>query len=416
MKKLLAVFVVFALVAGSVFADVSMGGSFAYKAELARGDDTEDTTMSAGAVSAQLDLNFSGDNYGGRVRLYGNMMKGWWQDWNGNGAPFAFAWWKPMDQLRIQLGHNADGNFGAAQITGWGYNGSAQDFVAIDNDSGDFEGASAWRKARSAGFYGGFSNVGLLVSVLPVSGFDINLVIPLTNDDAGFDNSGHFDGSNYVKENIKKFHANVVYTIPDIGTARVSFQGLGGKDVDLMKYRSNGTAYASFYITAIQGIRVDFGVNYGLPYNNANDDRISPDSGIGFGLTYTADAFNVKFRAGTTFGGKRETGTKDVDKFLKNPTAIGVGILPSYNMGIMAIYFNMGLGWTIPNKENIEDPSHQEKIINDWFINPYIRIPAGGLAFWAGFKVGSDDRSNWAGAGVRDVIKWSIPIGLSVDF
>jgi hypothetical protein len=311
-----------------------------------------------------------------------------------------------MDQLRLQLGHNPDGNFGAAQITGWGYNSSAQDFVAIDNDSGDFDSASAWRKARSAGFYGGFSNVGLLVSILPVSGFDINIAIP-------FSNNSHEDGSDYVKENIKKFHANVMYTIPDIGTARVSFVGNGGKDETLNRYRSNGTAYASFYLTAIQGIRADFGVSYGLPYNLANDNRVSPDSGLGFGLTYTADAFNVKFRAGSTFGGKTETGRKDDDKYLKNATAIGVGILPSYNMGIMAIYFNMGLGWTIPNKSNIEDLD--AKIVNDWFINPYIRVPAGGLAFWAGFKVGSDDRTNWGGA-KTDVIKWSIPIGLSVGF
>jgi hypothetical protein len=54
------------------------------------------------------------------------------------------------------------------------------------------------------------------------------------------------------------------------------------------------------------------------------------------------------------------------------------------------------------------------KIANDLFINPYIRVPAGG-AFWTGFKAGSDDRGNWTVA-KTDVIKWSIPIGLSVSF
>jgi hypothetical protein len=310
----------------------------------------------------------------------------------------------------VQLGHNPDGNFGAAQITGWGYNGSAQDFVAIDNDSGDFSGDSAWRKARSAGFYGGFSNVGLLISILPVSGFDINLAVPMSNN-------SHSDGTDLVKENVKKFHANVVYTIPDIGTARVSFQGLGGKDTELETpaYRSTGTAFASFYLTAIQGIRADFGISYGLPYNNAADARVTPDAGIGFGLRYIADAFDVKFRAGTTFGGKVVTGNKDIDKLAVGPTAIGVGLLPSYNMGIMAVYFNVGLGWTIPNKDLIEQDANRNKIVNDWFINPYIRVPAGGLAFWAGFKVGSDDRTTW-GPAKTEVIKWSIPIGVSVGF
>ncbi|MDR2730146.1 MAG: hypothetical protein LBB81_04530, partial [Treponema sp.] len=392
------------------------------------------------------------------------------------GAPFAFAWWKPLDQLRVQLGHNPDGNFGAAQITGWGYNGSAQDFVAIDNETGDFSGDSAWRKARSAGFYGGFSNVGMTLSILPVSGFDINLAVPLSTN-------SHSDGTDLTKELMKKFHVNVTYAIPDIGTVRVSFQGLGGTDANLGRkasdkvindkaqaaydsaynaalpkvytqadvdaaktagevakaaylggatptndlnaanaaydsfYRSTGTAYASFYLTAIQGIRADFGVSYGMPYTNRAGNRVSQDTGLGFGFRYTADAFDVKFRAGTTFGMKVVTGDKDVDKYLVGPTAIGVGLLPSYNMGIMQVYFNMGLGWTIPNKDLIERDANRNKIINDWFINPYIRVPAGGLAFWAGFKVGSDDRTNWAGSKTEaEVIKWSLPIGVSVGF
>jgi hypothetical protein len=336
----------------------------------------------------------------------------------------------------VQLGHNPDGNFGAAQITGWGYNGSAQDFVAIDNDSGDFDGASAWRRARSAGFYGGFSNVGLLISILPVSGFDINLAVPLSTN-------SHSDGMDYTKELMKKFHVNVLYTLPDIGTVRVSFIGAGGKDVGLGTraydnytndpgktsaenqqareraregfYRSTGTAYASFYLTAIQGIRADFGISYAMPYTNFAGNRVSQDTGIGFGFRYTNDAFDVKLRAGTTFGAKTVTGDKDIDKFAVGPTAIGIGLLPSYNMDIMRVYFNMGLGWTIPNKDLIERDSNINRIINDWFINPYIQVPIGGMNFWAGFKVGSDDRTNWSGART-EVIKWSIPIGVSVGF
>jgi hypothetical protein len=417
MKKLLAVFVVFALVAGAAFAETTFSGSMGYKANLAYGDDSSETWSSANVTAAHLGIRFGGDNYGGEIRLHSFTTKEWWMAWgqsNSSGAPRAYAWWEPIQQIRFALGTYGDGQWGNQSIGGWGYNASAQDFVAIDVDTSDFDGA-AWRVARTAGFYGGFPAVGAYLTVTPVNGFNINLGVPLATT-----SNVRYDGSDLTKELMKRFNVVVKYNIPDIGVANFVFVGAGGTDTTRANrddwYRSTGTAYASFYLTAIQGIRADFGISYPMPYNADGTFR-SADTGIGFGLRYTADAFDVKFRAGTTFGAKVVTGNKDVDKYGVGATAIGIGVLPSYNMGIMAIYFNMGLGWRIPNKDLIERDSAQ--IINDWFINPYIQVPIGGMNFWAGFKVGSND-TRWSNSTLTTpttgVIKWAIPIGVSVGF
>jgi len=406
MKKFLAVLVVFTLIAGVAFADVSLGGSFGYAADVLKGDnnDAHDLASAQSSKAATLDLNFSGENYGGRVRLYGATTGPWW-----SGSPFAFAWWKPSDQFRFQIGHNPDGNFGAAQITGWGFLGSAQDYVAICNDSDDL-GTDVRKQVRKAGFYPGFSGVGALMSIYPADGVEVNFALPF-----GKEHSDTDIGTATMKyptwRALAYFHTNVGIKIGDIGKVNLSFKG----DEGLMKNlpgeeKGPGDIYLSFFLTAVENLRVDVGLDYPLPYNNDSDLLVAPGLKIGLGATYSAGDFGVKFRAGMVLpqaidGKVPDATVSGTGTVSGGDTQFAVNLLPYFNLldGKLTAYLNTGLG--IQSFKGQSDAT-----IIDWYVNPYVRVPAGGLTFWAGFKLigtGTKDKSTTA---------WSIPIGVSVGF
>jgi len=487
MKKIIAISVMFALITGAVFADTSIGGGFGYQLDVLRGDNGKDWANASGGYvvdtadsngetvlgtpslvksqtnfkSATVDFNFSGEGYGGRVRLYAAGSKGWWGD-----LPFAFAWWQPAPIFRFQLGHNPDGNFGAAQITGWGFNGSAQDYVATDNDSGggtSYVGYSnansmsafqsmfddkfqpkiasvsrnrAWRSARSYGFYGGYSNVAALISLYPVDIFTVNLVLPFS--------FGHADQTNEFADILKRVHANFVIKTGDIGTARLTFQGQGGsKSTDqyqkdengewkvkaVKSYGSTGDIWASFYLSGIQNLGLDVGIGYGLGYVVGEGDAavtMNPGLQFGLGVRYVMDDFGIKFR----IGGKMMEGAsfkEGSDTFTYTaPTQIGFGILPYYNLGALTAYLNAGFG--MYTAASATGGGHTMTIggqYSDWYFNPYVKVPAGGLTFWAGIKVIGDGRlghaegsDTFSGTAKENgsTMEWQIPIGISVGF
>ena len=421
MKKLIAVAVVLALVAGGVFADTSLGGSFGIKVDTMKGTNADGDKVQGGSsfTSAQLDLNFSSEKYGGKVRLYGSTMKGWWQGFSGNiatnddgditgvkdlgatGAPFAFVWWKPIDQFRIQVGHNPDGDWGFAQLTGWGMNGSAQDFVAIDNDSYMMSwsemnaGFAPWRTARSAGFYGGFDNTGVLFSIYPTDTVAINFALPYGgggNYNGSKGTGAHSAGDQVLKDIFLGFTGNLVFKIDGLGTARVGYNSQNSQNSAGDTVRSPGSLWASFYLTKIDGVLLDIGLGFFLPNSEADTGQ---GLSLGLGARYTAGDFQVRFRAGATLAGYNGDA--------KSPTTIGVGILPWYNFGSFRGFFNAGFGLAIPEEGDS---------ILGWYVNPYIQLPAGGLTFWAGLKL-----EGYSPGGDADaVVRWGVPIGISVGF
>jgi len=390
MKKLIAISALFVLLATVAFAQPSVGGNFAAKVTIISGSSEEDSPLNGGASieDANVSVNFAnGDGTaGGKVRLNGvGDAAGWW-----GGTPFAFAWWKPIPQLRIQLGHNPDGDFGAAQITGWGFNAEAQKSVAIDSDSGDFTG-TGWKNARRAGFYGGYSGLGAAISIYPMEGLTVNLVLPFGGD--------HSAATKGVGEIYGKFHLNVVYNLTDIGTVRISFRGDGGmgynEDYNELKDSGIGHIYGSFFLTAIDDLAVDIGIDFGIPYTKIDDTDISPGLGIGLGVRYTSGDFGVKFRAGATLAASEGDAKKD--------TVIGVVILPYYTLPAFRFYLNAGFGVSIPDEGDSAV---------DWFVNPYITKSVSSLTFYAGFKLGADP----APADSDAIVKWAIPIGFNCYF
>jgi len=388
MRKLIVISVVLALLSVAAFAQPSVGGSLGAKVTLIQGTSADSEALTGGIEfkNQRVEVNYSNSDgtAGGRLRVSASASPGWW-----GGTSFAFGWWKPIPQLRLQIGHNADGDFGAAQITGWGFNAEAQDFVAIDQDSGD-SGGNGWKAARRAGFYGGYSDVGVTLSVFPIDGLTINLVVPFGN--------GHSESGNGkpVGETYSRFHLNVVFALPDVGALRVSFQGLGGLDEDMEKSAPAGNFFASFYLTAIEGLGIDLGAGLGVPYKDASDTNINPYGvQLGLGLRYVAGDFGIKARFGTQLQRTTNSGAKQ-------DTTIGLVFLPYYNFSNgLTGYLNAGFGISIP-----EGDADQTV---DWLINPYIRKAVSAFNFYAGFKL-------WSDGGVDPETKWAIPIGFNAYF
>jgi len=436
MKRVLAIAVVFALVAGAAFAEWTIGGGFGYKAEIVGSSydvdngsaKPDEIKTSIGNISANFDVGFNSEKFGGRFRMYAANTGPWW-----GGSPFGYAWWKPVDKFRVQIGHNPDGDFGGAQITGWGYNASAQDSVAIDNDSDGGTYGHLFKSARKDGFYGGFSGVGLTLSYSPVSMVDINVVIPFGD--------GHADKAGKIAyQTYRLVHAQVKYTIDGIGVARLSWQGRS----NTLAYSSAGSMYASFLLNAIEGLQVDFGVGFDLPYENeagkvtfntvngTNGDASGFQAGLGVAFSKGISGF--KFRFGMDLNpGVLEDGNDDF-------TRLGVGLLPYVKLEKIRVYLSMGLGTILPvpnstyygNNGGVNHPSNGDprKPGVDWYVNPYVQIPAGGLTFWAGFKLGgsyneyiyntgtTDSKGNSTASTYRgeSTLNWAVPIGITVGF
>ena len=416
MKKLIAISALLTLLAVAAFAQPSLGGHFGVQVNTFKSQTGEDANGDPEPVVAginikgsrvNVDFNNSDGTAGGRVRLSGRASEiGWW-----GALPFAFAWWKPIPQLRIQIGHNPDGDWGAAQISGWGMNAEAQDSVAIDQDSSD-PGSSAARKARTGNlggnaqpsvFYGGYSELGALLSIYPAEGLTFNIALPFGN--------GRAEGDKGIGNIYTKFHLNIVYSIPDIGTVRVTFQGLGGfnNDDEDTKVSLNttdaspGTIYASFFLTAIDDLALDLGVSYGLPWEDDAKKTTTPGLGVGLGVRFTSGDFGIRVRAAAGLAGSTKA---DGAEAVNEPTIIGFGILPSFAVAGMTIYLNAGVGISIPDGD---DPF----IGIDWFVNPYLRKSVSNLSFYAGVKIGTPgapDKDNDA------VIGWAVPIGFNCYF
>ena len=463
MKKLIAVAVVLALVTGAAFADLTVGGALGIKVDTIKGDNQKNpdgtATKPKGGLdftAARVDANFSSEKYGGKVRLYATPMIDYWMGFSSNttsgtttddtgimvwdsdkneqakdkdgkllflksntstnayGAPFAYVWWKPVDLFRLKVGHDPDSGLGASQIGGWGMNGGAQSFVAVDNDSrllvdgklsnGADYNQAPWRVARAAGFYPGFSGVGVWLSIYPASIVDINLLLPYNS------NNGRIAGSRNVADIFMDFDVSVVFKLEGIGRVFVSFNSKNNTNDKGFTTDSPGDIWASFSFNPGGSLALDFGFGYYLPWTDTGadgskkgKDAVTKSNGfsIGVGAQYTSGDFGLKARVGTTLG-KVNSGGEN--------TTFGVGLLPSYNFGSFRAFFNTGFGVNFP----------QEFIGNRivaYYVNPYVQVPAGGLTFWAGIKLlGNFKTYSVDGKPSETNLNWAVPIGISVGF
>jgi len=359
MKKLIVLSVVFALVASAAFA-VDLGGTvFAKVTPLQGNSDSDEITASGGF---------------GRVRLegYGEVAEGTfggWMRYDSGSFSGAYAFWKPIDQLKILIGGNPDGMYGKEGVTGWMFNENPYDIGAA------FGGNNVWGwnggandnsygqqiKTRNV-FYGGFDGNGLQLNITPFDVLTVNLVLPF------------WGGGTEIVDAILKVKAQVDLNF-DFGNIAVTYDG-NGKD-------QGGKVYA-YFGAPIGPLGLDVGVSYGF------DENGDYSIGAGVGLKFATDVFGIRFRGVTTI---------DVDEF-KLLTELN----PYFTFSDkFAVFINLGLCMTLDNWSSDS--------VLDFSVNPYLRIgEEWGAQFLVGFQL-------WSTGGIDGgKISWGVPVCIGLSF
>jgi len=436
MKKLIAISVMCALVAGAAFAETSVGGQVFIGGSFLSGDSVKDSKPAAGAIendryNTALKITFSEGSAGGRIRILGNNAGGSdaFDEW--------FAWWRPIPQLRIQVGSNQDGDFGTAQISGWGFTGENKNNGGNQGAMGEYTGDN-WSggrdHSRTVGWYDGTGGTpNLQFTINAIENLTINIWFPFT--------SGNASAPGFV---LGRFHLNLVYRFIDIGNLYVSFQsnlgyleagdddawyGTGGVtsayNSGYWRNTNSPKAFLSFYLTAIENMAVDLGLAYAFPFTNeATKTTYSSPLEVGLGYRVTSGDFNFRLRASLSAGGVTEVDVDGVDP-VKDPTRVSVSINPNYKIKNVTVFFYAGLGMQMvedweKEKGGIFVSNGSNAVVN-WFVNPYVFIPAGNLRFKIGVQVYSDGVTYpyyEKGELKYDaaVIKFNIPFGVYTYF
>ena len=408
MKKIIAISVMFALVIGAAFADTSVGGGYHMNFGLALDkNQVNGSDVGMGKFDAGGDVNISaeGDNAGGKLRIWGEGKTGGITD-------HALVWWKPIDQLRIQLG-KWDSTWEDGSIVGWGFTGGAKDVVALGY------GGDILNVDNHPGFWGGFGNFGLGLSVYPADGIEINIGIPLdkkvdfTTGDYVWDyDTPPANSTDTLKTKaeviqmtaplgivLSNTKINVKAAIPDIGTAKFTLDlKKNGKDAGVPTSKDSDLLtdiYLSFYLSALESSGM--GAEVGLAVTTSgNTTKKNDQIVLGLGFKYEAGDLGLKAGLGVGFGEGRKVGSKSV-------MPLYLTVLPYYNLGSLTAFVNVGFA----TKLNA-DPAH-----TDIFFNPYVQVPISGGNFWAGIQFSQEGAKV---AGEKQDATWSIPIGFNYSF
>ena len=423
MKKLVAVFGLFVIGVSVAFADINVSGLAGAESTLLKGNSDNGKDLKAsGLLFARLQAVAQNDDgsFGALVR----MKIGYNENEPGN--TYAWAWWKPVDQVRLQIGF-LDA-LAVSDLVNWSYN---------ENDAEDYIAAAGYEYSggifdRSTGFYNGTWWTGALVSVYPIHGLTINLAVPF--------GPGNFFGPGYVSPNrnttgdynaadvYQHLNAQVLYTFDGIGRAALSFKGGGDGTLDYTgDYPSDpaasvsntdieanaSTLYASFYLFMFRDTAFNFGLAYTTPAKSAdlNTTYYSPlAAGIGFSYK-PGGKFTLKSRLAFTFAGNAATSRGT----LHDPVKLGFGVLPSYDFNILKLYFNAGISYKAED-ESADSGGNVGKVRDSsafgWHINPYITRRIGAGIFFGGIRFESDGVKRNGG---KPVIEWSVPIAIQFE-
>jgi len=399
MKKLIAISVVFVLLAGAAFAETSIGGAAFGKVYVAAGStekfgaDDETADIGAGGDMGRLRIEANGTSDDGKFGGYVRLDAG-----PDASTPTAFgnAWWKPIDALKVLIGSAGyDGFFSLDGVTRYGFYTAAGADVGIVNE--------AW--AFNSSFYQGFTR-GLILTLTPIDGLEVNVGIP------------YITGGT-AEEVYKTTNAQVKYSVDGIGTFGLSFAGGLGDTVtwntatfELETNKPKLFLYVG--ITAIENVGIDVGVGYQLALKEellgANVTYNTPLA-AGLGVNFSAGQFGIKARVQGQFAGSVKSDVSGVDPF-KLPVVVVFDLLPSFAVSDnLSIALDAGIVFTAEAKYNdvtVTDSNFA------WHVNPYLTFNAWPGTFFAGLNFSSDGvELTDSKGGKYKAINWAVPIGIS---
>jgi hypothetical protein len=436
MKKIIAISVMFALIAGAVFADTAVTGALELRFSLAKQQGAKDGKPQMGGSVGAAQIRLTGSNTDGTlgglfnfrntdtVRDPRSSLSVTTKDLPGTPSPGkyvesvslsnasgvwyhrVYVWWKPVPQIQVFLGIDQDGKFDTAGNLGWSFHQGDNDYLF--NHWWDF-----WRQI----FPGNWDGFGLSVSFYPMPGLDLNLVFPT-------------GGINWPQATPAQVGTSRNISNPDADTingmipGRLRFSGSYSMDFGKIQFAyiggvannekgsavgnfgpvkdNNGLFGLSAIITAIDGIAIQAGGSVALvkPKTSAGDD-IGPVISAGLGVAYTGDGFGVKFRAGLVIQGDVEKGGQQF---------ITGNIMPFFAVGEKGqVLVDIG----VTNDGTKKDPVPKL----GWSVIPAYRLSMEGGAFKIGLQV-YNNTSIGGNASISgaDWVRWNVPMLLAFNF
>ena len=375
MKKLIVLSVVFALVASTAFA-VDIGANvfgLVTPVQGGFGKDTNGTDLSS-------DITSSGGFQRARISGSGDVADGAFGGWfryDLGGGFGAYAFWKPIDQVKVLIGGNPDGMYGKEGVTGWMLHENPYDGgVAIFGGNVWGGGMQSSIKTRDV-FFGGYGGNALHVNVAPVEIFTFNLVLPFWGNS--------WDAGNEISDVLPNVKAQLDFNL-EFGNIALTYDGDG-----------DGGKVFLYFGGPIGPLGLDVGVSYGL-----NDSKI----GAGLGLKFATDTFGIKFRLVTTIDGSDLNLLGELVPYLtfSDKLAVFLGIGVAY----------AGAGYEFTDYGTTGNPKrHTDNGTIDFYVNPYLRI---GEEWGAQFLVGFQLYSKQGLGGDYSSINWALPIAIMVSF
>jgi len=245
----------------------------------------------------------------------------------------------------MQIGANKDGDWGHAQITGWGYDSESKAVGVAMSQYGDQPPLSRVAANASTGTNGprafapGVDGWSLNLSLYPVDGLQLNLGIPYGTSTA---RAEAIYGSMYL---------DASYILEEIGTVRLAAQfapgssdryvandkEVSGEVAPNLNWRGSNaedhkpmTAWLAFHLTAIEGLGVELGLGFKFPYTTQDvlykadplsttgrmvnvggigygdlpvNATVSSPLSVGLGANFSSGDFGLKARLGLSVGG-----------------------------------------------------------------------------------------------------------------
>jgi hypothetical protein len=409
MKKFFIAFLILAVTAGNVFAEITFGGELFGRWTIVNGasgkdgnkgdvDDELQTDLGLATSLIRPRFNITAVNedqtWGGKFELRFNEGKPEisLEDESDEGGSIsllqtntylsrAWVWWQPISQVKATLGL-VDGfrPFGVL----WGTEvRDAADTANHAGGGGDI-------------FTGVTTDQGFSLDLRPIDNLQIAVGAPIKKG--------------LAEDSYRQLRGWAGYTVEGIGTFALGYVGqpqYSSKDASEIEFGAN--------ITAIPNLQLQFGVSYFLPVDDAatKTKTLTKPLAIALAWKFGAGDFGMIGHLLTSFAGKTDyeaAGAKDDEA----PFTLGVAVTPYYNVGIG----NIGIDLELKLSGSSKVAGNEEK--DDqlaWEVTPYFEKAYGGGAFLVGIKVGgsnyTNDKNFDDGYGQ---IYWAIPVSLRYAF
>jgi hypothetical protein len=398
MKKFFIAFLILAVTAGNVFAQVTYSGELFGTWDIVSGASGKDGNSRDVDDELQTKLGMQTDKIRSRFNITATNED---KTWGGaiqlriteNATDRAWVWWQPISQVKATLGL-VDG-FRPFSVL-WGK--EVHDVADLKNYGGGggdiFSGVSA--------------NHGFALQLYPIDNLAITVGAPVKNGTA--------------EDSYRQLAGWAGYTVEGIGTFALGYVGKAKKTAGSeIEFGAN--------ITAIPIIQLQLGVSYFLPEDDtplyallgveANDEygitgTVTKPLVVSLAWNLGAGDLGMRGHLKAAFGGKWSGKVAGVDADYEDPFKFGVAITPFYNVGIgnLGIDLELELSGSSKFAGNATDDDQLK-----WEVTPYFEKAYGGGTFVVGVKVGGSNYTNdKAFDDGYGQIYWAIPVGLHYSF